>query len=274
MNELEYNAAPGIRRSDLWKISDSPEKFRYAMDHPEDERSPALVFGSAAHKLLLEPTEFFLEYAVLPEGLDRRTKEGKARYAEFLEREAGKEILDAETYDTIRNMAMKVMASPMAVKLLAGRREQPFFWTDPDTGVECKVKVDCLTWLEGEEIPVIVDYKTAKSAKTEAFMRDAYNYGYHLQAAMYSEAVMRKMNLKERPMFVFLIQEKEPCYAINIVTVPEDTMNYGLDTFRELLGIYKRCCETGVWYGYEGATGQPNELSLPGWLKKESEKSE
>ena len=46
MTEQEYNQAEGIRRSDLWKMEDSPEKFRYFSEHPA-EQTPAMAFGSA-----------------------------------------------------------------------------------------------------------------------------------------------------------------------------------------------------------------------------------
>jgi exodeoxyribonuclease VIII len=273
MNEREYNAAAGVRRSDLWLINDSPEKFRWHMDHPDDgEPAPAFLFGQAAHKLLLEPMDFTNEFAIKPEGIDRRTTQGKAEWARFQEASQGKGIIDMDAYVQIHDMAEKVMADPMAARLLSGRKELPFFWTDEDSGVGCKVKLDCLTYLD--DMPVVVDYKTCKSARTEAFQRDAYQYGYHLQAAMYTEAVMRTQHLTERPMFVFVCQEKEAPYAINIITVPEDVMNYGLDTMRTLLGIYAECEKTGNWWGYSGVTGQPNELALPGWLKKEESKSE
>ncbi|MBQ1302965.1 MAG: hypothetical protein IIY29_06450 [Firmicutes bacterium] len=36
MTEQEYNQAEGIRRSDLWKMEDSPEKFKYFLEHPEE----------------------------------------------------------------------------------------------------------------------------------------------------------------------------------------------------------------------------------------------
>ena len=44
MTEKEYNEHPGVRRSDLWKISESPEKYLWAIQHPVGQ-SPALVFG-------------------------------------------------------------------------------------------------------------------------------------------------------------------------------------------------------------------------------------
>ena len=54
MTEREYNEANGVRRSDLWRMNDSPEKYKYFLDNPP-ESTPALVFGSACHKMILEP---------------------------------------------------------------------------------------------------------------------------------------------------------------------------------------------------------------------------
>lgn len=270
MNEREYNAAEGVRRSDLWKINDSPEKFKYAIDNPDDsDPSPALVFGQAAHKMLLEPLDFSNEFAIRPEGIDRRTKEGKEEWNRFLGEAEGKTIITMDDYVTIRGMADKAMSVQKVEELLDGRKEVPFFWADPDTGVKCKVKLDCLAY-DGET-PVVVDYKTAKSARTEDFQRDCYKYGYHLQAAMYTEAVMKCLGLAERPKFKFIVQEKDAPYSINVVSVTDDVMMYGLDTFRELIGIYHECDEMGVWPGYMGAFGQENELGLPAWLAKDME---
>ena len=41
---MKYEDMPGIRRSDLWKISKTPLHFRYEMDHPT-EPTPAMVFA-------------------------------------------------------------------------------------------------------------------------------------------------------------------------------------------------------------------------------------
>ena len=268
MNEAEYNAADGIRRSDLWKIHDSPEKFKYALDHPdESEPTPALVFGQAAHKILLEPNDFTEEFAVAPDGIDKRTKDGKAQWADFLASNAGKTVIDRDTFNQCLSMSEKAMSDPTVAKLLAGRKEVPFFWDDPDTGVRCKVKIDCLTYLEDETIPVVVDYKTTTDARTNKFVRDAAEYGYFLQAAMYTEGVMRCLKLTDRPRFIFVVQEKKPPYSLNIITVPDDTMLYGIDLMRECLGTYRECMEMDNWPGYTGAFNVENELYVPGWLR-------
>ena len=265
MTEKEYNEAPGVRRSDLWRIHDSPEKFKYFLDNPEPP-SPAFVFGSMVHKLLLEPETFDDEYAIAPE-VDKRTKAGKEEWAAFCAAANGKTVVSAEDYDTAFRMAEKVLNNPKTYALLNGKHEVPFFWTDEDTGEGCKVRCDCLTWEDGSDVPTVVDYKSATDARTRKFSSDAAQYGYFLQAAMYTEGVMKALGLKQRPGFKFIVQEKKPPYAFNIVTVPEEAMLYGIDTFRELIGTYHECKEMDNWFGYSGAFDIENELTVPGWAR-------
>ena len=162
-------------------------------------------------------------------------------------------------------MAAKAMTVPLVRKLLNGKREQAFFWTDEDTGLLCKVRLDILAEMDGRL--VVADYKTSNSAKTEIFNNDIFRYGYHLQAFMYTEAVMKNMNLTERPDFIFIVQEKKAPYAVNLVQVTEDVMLAGMDDFREYMGTLKQCMETDFWWGYTGIYGEPNESFLPGWMQ-------
>ena len=142
----------------------------------------------------------------------------------------------------------------------------PFFWKDKDTGEQCKVKLDRLVRI-GKRF-VVVDYKTAMSARTDEFCHSAIKYGYHLQAAMYTEGVMRKKRLKYRPDFAFVVQEKKEPYSVNVIYVTADSsfMLYGCDTFRELLGTLHQCKLTDNWYGYLGAFGEMSEAFLPGYI--------
>lgn len=262
MTEREYNAAEGVRRSDLWRIGESPERYKWFLDHPEPE-TPALVFGAAAHKLILEPDGFDEEYIVAP-NVDRRTKAGKEEWERFTARVEGKQIITTDDYLTICDMADKIKTVPYAAKLLKGEHEIAFFWTDADTGEKCKVKLDCLTDVDGKL--TVVDYKTAASAKTEVFNSKIFILGYHLQAFMYTEAIMQETGATERPDFIFIVQEKKAPYSVNLIRVTDDVMTAGMDVFREYIGILHQCKETGYWYGYTGPFGEPNEAFLPGWM--------
>ena len=267
MTEKEYNEHPGVRRSDLWKISESPEKYLYAVQHPI-EPTPAMQFGSATHKYILEPDGFSEEYAVVPEGIDRRTKAGKEMWDEFCAKTAGKTVISAEDFKTIQEMRNALVDNPIARKLICGKgkTEIPFFWKDKDTSEICKVKLDRLIRMDRRF--VVVDYKTALSAQTDQFCHSMIKLGYHLQAAMYTEGVMKAKKLKYRPDFIFVVQEKKEPYSVNVIYVPYESsvMQYGYDTFRELLGTLHQCKQTGYYYGYTGAFGEMSEAYLPGYV--------
>lgn len=267
MTEREYRAQPGISRTELWKLKDSPEKFRWFQEHPEPP-TPAQIFGAAVHKLLLEPDTFGAEFAVAPE-FDRRTKSGRDAYSAFLAGSDGKSVITLADYQKAQEMVTAALRVPSVKKLLDGEREKPLYWTDELTGERCKCRVDCLSYPDGK--PTIVDYKTAVSAETHSFNRSIFRYGYHFQSGMYSDGVMSVLGLTERPDFVFIAQEKAAPYAVNIVNVPLDVMLVGEDKFRELIGTYHECRTTGYWYGYTGPFDVRNEAYLLEWVKSDAD---
>ncbi len=262
MTEAEYNQAEGIRRSDLWRMHESPEKFKWFLEHPP-EQTPALVFGSAVHKLLLEPDGFKDDFAVAPVA-DRRTKVGKEAWEQFLSESNGKTIITADDFSTASDMVIKAMTIPFVGKMLSGKKEEAFFWIDEDTELTCKVKVDILSEIEGKII--ICDYKTTANAKTDVFNQSIFRHGYHLQAFMYTEAVMKNLKLNYRPDFFFIAQEKHVPYSVNVIQVTDDVMTAGMDCFRELIGTLALCKRTGYYFGYNGIYNEPNETYLPGWM--------
>lgn len=265
MTEKEYRQHPAINRSELWHIRESPQKFQYYRDNPP-EPTPALLFGQLFHKMALEPTDVWSEFAVAP-SVDKRTKDGKERWQHFLEVSEGKPVVTMDMVEQASAMCAAINQEPLAVKLLAGEHEKPFFWVDELTGEECKCRVDCLNTSYSQ--PIIIDVKSTTDASTDAFMRSAINYGYDLQAAMYSEGVEK--NIGKKPLFVFIAVEKDPPYAVNILQADDLILRRGYDLFREYLGIYHDCRISGNYYGYLGRLNQINTLSLPAWLAKEIE---
>lgn len=263
MTDKEYRLYPAISRSQLWKISESPEKFKYELDNPS-KPTDTLIFGQAFHKLVLEPETFSNEFAVAP-AVDRRTKAGKEEYAEFIENCRDKTVVSAETCEKIIAMSSKLKSSDFVQKLLSGEREKPYFWTDDLTGEACKCRVDVINKIG--DIPLIIDVKTATNADTDTFMRHALKYGYHVQAAMYREGAKANMGIEYG--FVFIVIEKEPPYAVNIVQADELFIRHGYNVYRDLLAIYHDCKTTGNWYGYLGKNNNINILGLPSYLEKE-----
>jgi len=261
MTEQEYRTHPAISRSQLWLMHESPEKFRYAMDNP-DEPTPALLFGQMVHMMVLQTwDEWHQAYAVAPKA-DKRTKEGKEIWASFQAECADRTAVSFDDFQTAKDMTDAVYNNEFASKLLAGSHEVPFFWTDEMTGIECKCRCDCLTYI-GDQL-YIVDYKSSADASVEQFQRDAFRYGYALQAAMYSEGV--KANMDGVPKFVFIVQEKKAPYSVNIFETDDAVITYGHDQFRQYIGMYKDCMTSGNWYGYLGRENVINTLMLPAYL--------
>ena len=265
MTEREYREHPAISRSQLFKISESPEKFKYYQENLK-EPTPSLIFGQLLHAMALQPETVNDLFAVAP-NVDRRTKAGKEAFAEFVAEAENKTVVTADMYQQATEMCEALSRDEFVQKLFKGEKEKVFFWNDDLTGEPCKCRADCLTEL-GDNL-IIVDLKSTENAETEAFMKSAIKYGYDFQSAMYSKGV--EVNTGKKTLFVFIAIEKNPPYAINILQADELFIRRGYDLFREYIGIYHDCKQTGNWYGYLGKFNQINNLSLPSYLAKEVE---
>lgn len=259
MTNKEYREHKGVSSSQLKILfNKTPFHLKYAEENPTED-TPALLFGRAAHKRILEPETFETEFAVAPE-CDRRTKEGKEIYNNFVLQSDGKDVISRSDSEAIEQMNNAIDAVPLARQLLTGKCERSFFWVDDATGEDCKCRPDCITTWEGKKY--IVDYKTTDSCADGHFERTCKKYGYKLQAGMYCEGLFN-FDWDEYG-FAFVAQEKAPPYAVRVYICDTEFIKEGKDQFREALGIYHNCKETGNWYGYEGAFNTYEQLLAEG----------
>lgn len=257
MTNEEYRKADGISRSELFLFKKSPKHFEYAKNHPS-ESTPSLVFGSAAHKMMLEEDEFFDEYAVDIK-VDRRTKEGKELYQKFLEDVEGRTIISQEDYERLLEMKKAIDEHPLARNYLGGEHEVSLFWKDDLTGLDVKCRPDVIIddkTLTGKKM--IVDYKTTDSCEDGHFEKSCIKYGYKLQSGMYREGVFQ--NYWEDYGFAFVVQEKKAPYSVRVFVCTEQYINEGFDEYRCLMGLYHRCITEGKFPGYEGFDNEVDYL--------------
>lgn len=251
MNDIEYSKMQGVRRSDLWQMKKSAAHYKYHIDNPE-EPTPALIFGQAYHKYVLEPETFFEEFYVLPE-VNKRTKEGRAIVEALQAENKGKTAIDGETFTTIQDMRTALENSPETAPYIAAirtgkaRTEVPFVWEDDETGEICKCKADIITELDG--VPTVIDYKTTLSCEDGAFERSARKFGYDFQCGFYLEGI-NKCTMEEHQ-FAFIAQEKTAPYLARLYVCDEGFINQGKRKFHELLKKYHACKESNEWKGYE-----------------------
>lgn len=272
-SNAEYHGdMSAISKSRLAKMAVCPRYFKWCEEHPQ-EPTQALIFGSAFHKFLLEKDEFEKEFAVLPVGIDRRTKAGKEAYDLFMLENEGKAIITQADLEMIVDMCKSITENKYAAQLLKGEHEQSMYFTDELTQVQCKVRPDVYRVFDDEV--VITDFKSVKSAVAEKFINDVIKYGYDLQAYMYRLGVAITLGVPtEKVSFVFIPVEKEPPYLTAVYEVTQDIFDRGEMLFRKYIGTYKECEEANNWYSYNGFTNAPIRLGLPDWVTKNNKNGE
>lgn len=262
ISNSDYRKKEGLSSSDLKKMMKSMAHYKYYKDHPDDNDSEALQFGRAYHKLMLEPDDFDNEFIVSPK-FDRRTKDGKAAYEEFLKNAEGKEVITEDTYQKLLEMQSALYSTPFVKLLIKGEHEKSFFWNDERTGIPCKCRPDSFGQIKEQYI--CVDLKTTNDAETDKFMRDALKFGYDIQAAHYCEGLE---NIYNKPFkFIFIAQEKTAPYLVNVLEADEYFMASGRELRDTLIEQYQTCLETGEYEGYMTKVGGINSLSVPAWIK-------
>ena len=263
----EYHGyTDAISKSRLARMSVCPSYFKWHEDNPQ-EPSQEMIEGSAFHKIVLEPETFDKEFIVSPK-VDRRTKEGKLAYNHFCELVvSGISVINEEQYEMIQGMRESILRNPYARKLINGNIENSMYFVDDMTGVHCKARPDI--WRRVGDRVVVIDLKSTKSAIPMYFASDVVKYHYDLQTYMYCKAVSETLNVPmDKIDFVFIAVEKNPPYLVNVMQADNYVLQKGEADFREYIGTYKECLETGNFYGLNGQYDVINNLTLPSYLLK------
>ena len=246
----EYRAIDAVNFSTLKAMAESPLHYQDAVQFSKDA-TDAMNVGTAGHCMVLEPDQFPPRYSVWT-GKIRRGKEWDA----FEAANADKTIITLNEYDGCKAMKEAVMAHPAAGPIFTsgGEAEKVITWTDPETGIACKARID---WLCGS----IVDLKTTKSANHRVFAATAARYRYHSQLAWYRWGVECSTGLADWPCQLVVVESARP-YDVVVYNVEELTLGAGLDECRGWLRRVAECRASGKWPGrYESET----TLDLPNW---------
>jgi hypothetical protein len=249
-----YHAKDFLSKSGLTYFDRYPAYYRWKQEHPS-EATKAMLEGTQFHTATLEPIRYRNEYVVAPK-CDRRTKVGKALWAEFQAENGEKIAVSQKDWDMVEGMVDAVETNEEARNLLAGCLiEQSVFWHDPEYGFPCQCRPDAM------KPPTVIDLKSCQDATYNGFRKDLVKYKYHWQAAHYLNG-LNQVAPGEYTEFTFIAVEKTPPYTCCVYTLdPEDVES----TLMYLTGIYKRfadCLESGVW---PEPTAQ--RMLLPNWEK-------
>jgi len=247
MPSEEYHALKRLSSSGIKKLLVSAQDFwksSWLNPDKDDTSSDAMNVGTAYHTRILDGKKAFDKaYAVKPE-CDRRTKEGKAVYAEFKEAYPDAQEIDAKLKSYIEAAAHRIESRAEFSRYFTdGNAEVSILWDDPETNVPMKARLDYM------QDSAIIDLKTFSNSTSSDLTRiitgHIARYKYYVQAAVYREAA-RQATGKNMDMF-FVFQQSGPInntipvhFGSDLLLAQkgEDEMRLGISKFADLYAKY------------------------------------
>jgi len=236
-----YHSVPGISSSNIRRFGQSQ---LHAFEEVQ-ETTPAMKFGTAAHSLIVEGEEAFVNDVVCISG-SPYTNANKELKKEYEDR--GLTVITAKDKDAL--YGMKEALIPEGAKYLSASEdefpslifnspyERAIFWWEKD--LLLKVKSDVLR--HPIAIPhdknsiVLVDYKTTIDCSVRGFTSSIRKYQYDLQAAWYKRGFEKAgFNVTD---FVFVAQEKKKPYASKVFKMSHADMDAGWLRMESMLDEY------------------------------------
>ena len=242
------------------KLLACPARFFYDRAH-SPQPSTAMEMGTAAHKMVFG----IGAQVVLVDAENWRTKAAQQEAADA--RAQGHVPLLPGDYAKAKAIADAVRRHPVASALFSldrGDPEQALCWTDPETGVWLRARLDWLPRPVPGRRTVIADLKTCASATPHAIAKAVADYGYFIQAPWYVDAV-RALGLDDDPEFALVFVETAPPHLITVAALDEDAMAFGRAEGRKAIERFRDCTESGIWPGY---SNEIQWVSLPPWVRR------
>ena len=236
-----YHNGPGISSSNIRRFSQSQ---LHALEEVV-EQTPVMMFGSAAHSLIVEGEAAFFSDVVTITG-SPYTNTNKQLKKDSLAK--GLSVITEEQRDTIYSMNNSLVqeAEPYLrpgkdyPQVLKSPKEVSIYWYEQDLLCKTRADVVCNAFDNpfGEDAIVLVDYKTTSDCSVRGFTNSVRRYSYDLQAAWYKRGFERA-GFKVAD-FVFVAQEKKPPYASKIFKMNHTDMEIGWNFLSDYLDDYNK----------------------------------
>lgn len=254
----EYAKVDAVNWSTLKLMRDSALAYKHGLG-AEREDTMALMLGRAVHTLVFEPQNFTRDYEIYEGGI-RRGKEWDA----FAAANVGRTIFKPDEIAPAYGMADAVRNHALVRPYFAGAEfEQPLEWTDAETGLSCKARVDWIITSRRAHI----ELKSTRSIEARRFGITANVFGYHSQMAHHGNGIRCALGWAPEVRKIIAVESKPP-HDVAVFDVSVDDIGIGADEVQMLLLKLKKCRETDKWPGrYE----TEQALQLPAYIHGELE---
>lgn len=243
LDDAIYHADLHIQSCSMLKaMLVSPAHYQYGLVNRRGS-TPQMEFGSLVHLLTLEPHLLLAKAAIFP-GV--KTSARDKDYKDFVASHPGQMIFDEPTFhmaeiarDKLLNQ--KVLGRLFGDFLSEGEAEASMYYTDPDTGVECRCRVD----LRHPEANF--DLKTTAYVSTPAWVRHAIDLDYDLQAYMYSLSDCLYSGREEPLPFYFMSVTNDYPLCTHARRAGLSFMMEGARKYKHAISAYAACAKADYW---------------------------
>lgn len=254
-------------RGNLVDLLRNPARYYAAVESGVRDPDPptvGMVFGTYAHLAVLEWPEF--------------------------ERRAIKQVgpdsimVKQDTLDQLLGLRRSVLEHPMIAALLTNPTvvEQTILWRpdglsytlddDPirdgdevlDGDLVIRVRPDAITVIDDDDGPLVFvsDLKTTADCSPEEFAKSCARYRYHLQAALYRDAVAALFGT-DNVRFMFWAVAKTHPFEVACYDLDDDALELGRNQYRAAMIELLKRRHTGDWTARWQRS--IHTLSLPRW---------
>lgn len=247
--ELTYHAGRSLSASGAKTLLSDPERFAWEREHGRPPKA-AFDLGGVVHALVLKSGD---ERIRIIDAYDWKTK--AAQEKRNAAHAAGLTPINRAEFLQATKIAGAVRRHPLGELFTNGKAEVSLYWTDPDTDVPCRARVD---WLRDD---MLIDLKTARygTGTIDSFGRQAANFNYPLPAAVYTEAI-EHLTGRTLP-FVTVTVETAPPYIVRAYQYTDGDLDAGRAQWHEALREYAAREKSGDWT----VPAQIDLIALPAW---------
>jgi len=277
--EADYHADPVVTpslSSSILKtlVSRSPRHAWY--DHPRlntaiadepEKPSRAMNIGTAAHKLILGRGRDIVEIAAD----DFRSK--AAQQARDAALAAGHVPVLATDMASVKQLAEAAREGIDGTELAGvfdeGLAEVTAVCRDP-FGNWRRIRVDWLpaASMRGGHILAVDVKTTGSSAAPEDWQRTAFDMGYDIQAAFYSQVLTAVLPDVRSVTFKFLTIEQAPPFGVSVHEFSGQAHFEAVELVELGSRMWATCMQRGVWPGY---TTETTHMDPPKWRTERAE---
>lgn len=240
-NEQHHADFTSISSSKLSLFTVSPYAYLYEIrklqNGRERKQTKSMRFGTIAHLLVLEPSEFRKKLVIQPH-FERDAIGKKKKALWYLEQPRDAVIFEnneagQKDYERFIGVVEAIASHPIAKKIFKeGVSERSGYYRDPVTGFVCKFRPDFMSTIaDGGLLP---DFKTSQSIIERDFQASIVSYNYHIQNAMYREGYKQITGAYPKSSPWVVIENSEP-YEVAVYEPDPAMLSVGYDWYRYCL---------------------------------------